>query len=53
MLSFRDIRTLQMFATVCASVSKHFSQERSVSNRERHKAARTAALVEWCGLFTA
>jgi putative transposase len=50
MLRFRRMRTLQKFASVHASVSNHFNQERSLSSRQTYKAARTAALVEWRGL---
>ncbi|MBM3616785.1 MAG: IS6 family transposase [Alphaproteobacteria bacterium] len=53
MLRFRSMRTLQTFASVHASVSNHFNQERSLSSRTIYKAARTAALAEWRGLFAA
>lgn len=53
MQRFRRMRSLQMFASVHASVSNHFNQERSLSTRSNYKAARTAALAEWRGLFAA
>ena len=53
MLRFRRMRSLQKFASIHASVSNHFNQERTLSNRERYKADRDAALIEWRGLFIA
>ncbi len=53
MLRFRRMRNLQKFAAVHASVSNHFNQERSLSNRDIFKTQRTAALAEWRGLFAA
>ncbi|MEQ9314832.1 MAG: hypothetical protein RLN72_03210 [Henriciella sp.] len=50
MLQFRRVRSLQKFATVHASVSNHFNQERSLSSRDIFKANRAAALAEWRGL---
>ncbi|MCL5778961.1 IS6 family transposase [Limibaculum sp. FT325] len=47
MLRFRRMRSLQKFATVHASVSNHFNQERSLSSRHMFKVNRTAALEEW------
>jgi putative transposase len=53
MLRFRRMRSLQKFATVHASVSNHFNQERSHSSRPLFKANRAAALAEWRGLIAA
>ena len=53
MLRFRRMRSLQKFASVHASVSNHFNQERSLSSRHHFKANRAAALVEWRGLCAA
>jgi len=53
MQRFRQMRSLQMFASVHASVCNHFNQKRSISSRANYKAARAAALEEWRGLFTA
>lgn len=50
MLRFRRMRSLQKFASVHASVSNHFNQERSLSNRNHFKLNRAAALAEWRGL---
>ena len=47
MLRFRRMRSLQKFAAVHASISNHFNQERSLSNRQHFKANRAAALAEW------
>jgi putative transposase len=53
MLRFRRMRSLQKFAAVHASVSNHFNQERSLSNRPLFKANRAAALAEWRGICAA
>ena len=50
MLRFRRMRSLQKFASVHASVSNHFNQDRSLSSRPHFKLNRTAALDEWRGL---
>jgi putative transposase len=50
MLRFRRMRSLQKFASIHASVSNHFNQERSLSSRHLFKANRAAALAEWRGL---
>ena len=47
MQRFRRIRSLQMFASVHASVTNHFNQERSLSSRNLFKQNRAAALAEW------
>jgi putative transposase len=53
MLRFRRTKTLQKFASVHASVSNHFNQERSLSSRDIYKSNRAAALAEWRGLLAA
>jgi putative transposase len=53
MLRFRRSRTLQKFASVYASVSNHFNQERSLSSRDNFKINRAAALAEWRQLCAA
>ena len=53
MLRFRRMRSLQMFASVHASVSNHFDHQRALSPRQSYKAARAAALSEWRTLFAA
>jgi putative transposase len=50
MQRFRRMRSLQMFASVHASVTNHFNHERSLSSRQHFKAKRAAALAEWRGL---
>ena len=53
MLRFRCMRSLQLFASVHASVTNHFNAERSLSSRHLFKANRAAALAEWRGLGAA
>ena len=53
MLRFRHVRSLQKFASVHASVSHDFNQERSLYSRANFRLNRTAALAEWCGLCAA
>lgn len=50
MLRFRPMRSLQKFASVHASVTNHFNQERNLSSRPHFKLKRAAALAEWRGL---
>ncbi len=50
MLRFRQIRGLQKFVTVHASVFNHVKQERSLSSRDIFKTDRAAALAKWRGL---
>ncbi len=47
MLRFRRMRSLQKFASVHASVSNHFNQERHLYSRQNFKLKRAAALAEW------
>ncbi|RYH07225.1 IS6 family transposase [Tropicimonas sp. IMCC6043] len=47
MQRFRRMRSLQMFASVHASVFNHFNSERSFSPRANFKKNRAAALDEW------
>jgi len=53
MLRFRQMRCLQKFASVHASVYNHFNQERSLYSRSNFKLNRAAALNEWRGLGVA
>ena len=53
MLRFRGLRSLQKFASVHASVSNHFNQDRSLSSRHQFKRNRIAALMAWRGLCAA
>ncbi|MGY9021042.1 MAG: DDE-type integrase/transposase/recombinase, partial [Alphaproteobacteria bacterium] len=47
MANFRDVKTLQKFASVHASIHNHFNLERHLNNRETFKQNRAAAMVEW------
>ncbi len=50
MARFRDIKTLQKFASVHASIHNHFNHQRHFNRRNIFKQARTTALAEWCQL---
>ncbi len=50
MVRFRDIRTLQKFSSVHASIHNHFNHQRHLNSRDIFKQARAAALAEWCQL---
>ena len=47
MQRFRQMRSLQKFTAVHASVHNHFNQERHLYSRSNFKLNRTAALAEW------
>ena len=47
MTNFRDIKTLQIFASVHASIHNHFNQDRHLNRRDIFKQNRSAALTEW------
>jgi putative transposase len=47
MAKFRDIRTLQKFAAVYASLHNHFHQDRHLNRRNIFKEKRSVALAEW------
>ena len=47
MAKFRDMKTLQKFASVHASIHNHFNQERHLNRRDIFKQNRSAALAEW------
>jgi putative transposase len=47
MAKFRDVKTLQKFASVHASIHNHFNQDRHLNRRENFKQNRVAALTEW------
>jgi putative transposase len=47
MARFRDIKTLQRFASVHASIHNHFNKDRHLNRREIFKQNRSAALAEW------
>lgn len=52
MLRFRQMKTLQRFASIHASVHNHFNQERHLTDRTTYKANRSAALAEWQTLMS-
>jgi putative transposase len=47
MSKFRDVKTLQKFASVHASIHNHFNLERHLTPRETFKENRAAAMAEW------
>ena len=47
MARFRDIKTLQKFASAHASIHNHFNHERHLVSRTTFKENRSAALAEW------
>jgi putative transposase len=51
MLRFRQMKSLQKFSSVHASVHNHFNQERHLTDRETYTANRSAALAEWRSLM--
>ncbi len=47
MARFRDIKTLQKFASIHASIHNHFNQDRHLNRRDIFKKNRSAAMAEW------
>ena len=47
MLRFRQMKSLQKFASVHANFHNHFNQERHLVSRQEYKSRRSAALAEW------
>ena len=47
MARFRDIKTVQKFAAVHASIYNHCNHQRHLTRRDTFKQARAAALAEW------
>ena len=47
MARFRDIKTLQKFASAHASIHNHFNQDRHLNRRNIFKQNPSAALAEW------
>ena len=47
MARFRDMKTLQKFASAHASIHNHFNHDRHLSRRAIFKENRSAALAEW------
>ena len=52
MLRFRQMKSLQKFASVHANVHNHFYQERHLVDRKTYKESRSAALAEWQSLMS-
>jgi len=50
MLRFRQMKSLQKFASVHASLHNHFNSERHLVDRQTYKERRSAALTEWQNL---
>ena len=50
MARFRDVKTLQKFTAVHASIYNHFNHQRNLNRRPIFKQLRFAALAEWRGL---
>tara|TARA_B100000768_G_scaffold58250_1_gene56401 strand:- start:998 stop:1321 length:324 start_codon:yes stop_codon:yes gene_type:complete len=53
MLRFRQMRSLQKFVSLHASVHDHFNQERHLHSCTNFKLNRAAALAEWRQLLSA
>ena len=47
MSKFRDVKILQKFASVHASIHNHFNLDRHLNSRQTFKDSRAAALAEW------
>jgi len=47
MLRFRQMKSLQKFASVHASLHNHFAQDRHLVDRTTFKDRRSAAMAEW------
>src|SRR3546814_1574716 len=47
MLRFRQMKSLQKFASVHAQVHNHFNSERHLVDRQTYRERRSAALAEW------
>ena len=47
MLRFRQMKSLQKFASVRANIHNHFSLERHLIDRQTYRERRSAALAEW------
>ena len=47
MSKFRDVKTLQKFASVHASIHNHFNLDRHLNSREAFRQDRSATLAEW------
>ncbi len=50
MAKFRDVKTLQNFAAIHASIHNHFNHQRHLNRCNIFKQDRETALAEWCQL---
>ena len=50
MLRFRQMKSLQKFASIHTLISNHFQSQRHLVDRQTYKALRSAALAEWQSL---
>lgn len=50
MIRFRQMKSLQKFASINASLHNHFASERHLIDRQTYKLKRAAALAEWQSL---
>lgn len=50
MLRFRQMKSLQKFASAHANLHNHFNQDRHLVDRQTYKDSRSAALAEWQNL---
>jgi putative transposase len=51
MLRFRQMASLQKFASVHANVHNHFNSERHLVDRPTYKTRRSAAQAQWAKLM--
>lgn len=51
MIRFRQMKSLQKFASVHANVHNHFNSQRHLVDRETYKNSRSVALAEWQNLM--
>ena len=51
MLRFRQMKSLQKFASVHSSLHNHFKSDRHLVDRQTYKLRRSAALAEWQSLM--
>ena len=51
MLRFRQMKSLQKFASVHANIHNHFNSDRHLIDRQTYKEGRSAALAEWQNLI--
>ena len=51
MLRFRQMKSLQKFASIHANVHNHFNVQRHLVDRQTFRESRTAALAEWQSLM--